>query len=575
MNAMPQRPRMTVVAGGSPPPGDDRVDVMIQRGRTDQVADAAERALLDAQAPFYARGDVLVRVARDLSTRRDRRTPNDNALPSLVPATAPMLQDALEACCRFRVVKSDGEAVTTGCPRDVPGVILSRIGRWLAPQVRGVAAVPVLHDDGSIAGAGYDATSQHVIVLDGEWPRVPDTPDEADARAALGRVDELIGGFPFAGDADRAVTIAAFLSAVLRPTLPTCPGFAWSAPVRGSGKSKLADVTAVFATGRPAAVMNWPVQAEEQEKRLGAALLAGDPIIAIDNIEGQLRGDALNSMLTQSEMAIRVLGVSRLPRVAVSCVLTVTGNNLVVAGDMTRRMLVAHLDPRMERPELRRFDFEPVSRAKTQRRDLVVALLTIARWWCRSGIKGDLPPLGSFEVWSRRVRDPLVALGLADPCGVLDELHKEDPEREAAQEVLTEWNASFGESPTSVADAIRRATSVGGDSALRDALDAVAGSPGGIVSKRLGRWLLKHKDRILGGLVLRREHDAKANVAVWSVRQVAPSGRVSGLAGFVSPLTRESSSRIAIETNPVNPITRGEEDGVWVGDVGGDACLDD
>lgn len=558
MNAM-QRPRMTVVAGGSPPAGDSRVDIEVQRGRIDKVADAAERALLDADEPFFARGDVLVRVSRMASRNVKTLAPGDG-LPSLVPATAPMLQDALEGCARFRTVRADGEAITTGCPRELPAVILSRVGRWLAPQVRGVAGVPVLRTDGSIAGDGYDPISRHVVVLDGDWPEVAEAPTENEARAGLARIDELIEGFPFAADADRAVTIAAFLSAVLRPTLPTCPGFGWSAPVRGSGKSKLADIAAVLATGRPAAVMNWPHQAEEQEKRLGAVLLAGDPVIAIDNIEGMLKGDALNSMLTQSEMAIRVLGVSRMPRVAVSSVLTVTGNNLIVAGDMTRRMLVAHLDPRMERPELRRFAFEPVARAMATRRELVVALLTIARWWCHAGRTCHLPPLGSFEAWSRRVRDPLIALGLADPCSVLDELHKEDPERESAQEVLSEWHHAFGDTATSVADAIRRATGTGGDSDLRDALDVVAGSPGGLVAKRLGRWLLKHKGRILGGLVLRRDHDPKANVAVWSVSKVEAPDRVTGFTGFVSPLTRDDSPRIATDINPVNPVTRcGEE----------------
>ena len=41
--------------------------------------------------------------------------------------------------------------------------------------------------------------------------------------------------------------------------------------------------------------------------------------------------------------------------------MTATGNNLVLVGDMTRRALLCRLDPERERPELRRFDSDPVA----------------------------------------------------------------------------------------------------------------------------------------------------------------------------------------------------------------------
>lgn len=495
--------------------GDARGEVEVKPGRIDEVVDAAEANMVAARVPLYVRGDMLTILADSESRRRNRL---GDTLPSLVQATPPMVLEAMERTSRFVSRTREGHWRVQSCPRNAPTVYLGRVGRYRFPEARGISLVPILRADGVVVSEGHDVDSGMVVCAAGDWPRFIGQPAEADARAALCRVCDLIGGFPFVSECDRAVTVAAFMTAVLRPSLPTAPGFAWSASVRGSGKSKLADVCAVLATGAPAAPLSWPAQAEEQEKRLGAALLAGDPVIAIDNVESNLRGDCLNILLTQQTMAIRVLGRSVQPRVAVCALLTMTGNNLLISGDLTRRVLVSHLDPACERPELRRFDFDPVARASAERRELVAALLQLARWG--QTVRGNLPPLGSFEEWSRRVRDPLIALGMADPCECLETLHKEDPERETAFEVISEWRRAFGVEPMTVAAAIRAATESSGASRLRDALDAVAGGPGGLNAKRLGRYMLRQKDRHIGGMAVRREEDRGSNAAAWRVETV-------------------------------------------------------
>ena len=50
---------------------------------------------------------------------------------------------------------------------------------------------------------------------------------------------------------------------------------------------------------------------------------------------------------------IRVLGQSRHVEVPVNATIFATGNNLQIAGDLTRRTLLCTLDARCERPELR------------------------------------------------------------------------------------------------------------------------------------------------------------------------------------------------------------------------------
>jgi putative DNA primase/helicase len=107
---------------------------------------------------------------------------------------------------------------------------------------------------------------------------------------------------------------------------------------------------------------------------------AGDSIVAIDNLEAPLGGELLCSATTEAMLSIRVLGLSKNVLVPNSAVFFATGNAMTVIGDMVRRSLSARLDPRVERPELRKFTgADPVMRAKRDRALYVVDVLTVLR----------------------------------------------------------------------------------------------------------------------------------------------------------------------------------------------------
>lgn len=506
------------------PPGDDgREELVVRRGRISEVCDGITAAFLAPRpkpVDFFLRGEVPVRLAWGAKTPGVRR---DDALPSLVPLTAPMVLDAAESRVRFvaPIKTKDGrvDMRVVGCPPQAPQVIIARGADCGFRPVRGVAGVPVIHEDGTIVREGYDPRSRIVVCSTEDWGAIPTMPTKAEAEAALLSVRALVAGFAFVDSCDEAVAVAAMLTAVLRPSLGTAPGIAFTAPVRGSGKSKMADTCAVLATKSPAAAVSWPPKEEEAEKRLGAALLSGDAVICFDNLEAPLRSPALNSAMTQDTVAIRILGSSSMPRVQVASLFLCTGNNVLIAGDLTRRWLVSRIDPGTERPEMREFKFCPVARARQERVPLVRALLTIAMWG--RTVEAQRPPLGSFEDWSRRVRDPLIALGMADPCTCLDTLHRDDPEREAAVEVLTEWRRAFGDRAVSVADAIVEA---GRDGPLRGALDAVSGGPGGLNPRRLGKYLGRQRDRMFGSLVVRHRRDVIGNTGLWVVEDRRRTG---------------------------------------------------
>ncbi len=211
------------------------------------------------------------------------------------------------------------------------------------------------------------------------FPKLAASPTRDDAVAAVGVLKELIATFPFTDDASRSVALSAILTALVRASLPKAPLHVFTAPIAGSGKSMLVDIASMIATGRETPVLAQGSTAEELEKRLGAALLAGDATISIDNCEHPLGSDLLCQVLTQPSVNIRLLGQSKNVEVLTNATLFATGNNLRLVGDMTRRALISFLDPQVERPELREFAVDPIEQIRRDRGRYVIAALTILR----------------------------------------------------------------------------------------------------------------------------------------------------------------------------------------------------
>jgi putative DNA primase/helicase len=204
-------------------------------------------------------------------------------------------------------------------------------------------------------------------------------------------------------------------------------------------------------------------------------------------------------IVSQPYVRARILGLSETPELPGRTMLFATGNNLSVFGDMSRRTIMCSLDPKMERPETREFKSNPVAAVKADRGRYVCAALTILRAY-RLAKEPRPPAFASFEEWSDTVRGGLIWLGCADPVATVETVRASDTKLEELNAVLEYWHEAIGDTTTSVSDLIIKAT-VGIDAAigLREALHAVAGERGTINPRRLGRWLSRNKERLVGG----------------------------------------------------------------------------
>jgi hypothetical protein len=403
------------------------------------------------------------------------------------------------------------------CPQRIADTYLAREGQWRLPVLTGTINCPTLRPDGSVLDQpGYDAATGVLY----QPPKgvtfspVIDRPSKDQAKKALDFLLDLISTFPFVAEADRAVAISAIVTSTVRRSLLTAPLHGFDAPVAGTGKSKLIDIASVICDGREAAVVSAGRGEEEAEKRLGAALLAGDSIIAIDNIERPLSGELICSALTQRQVKIRILGQSTQPEVPCNCSIFANGNNLTFEGDLVRRSLLSSLDAGVERPELRVFDRNPIEMIRADRDSYVNAALTILRAFHVAGRPEQVNPLGSFEDWSGWVQGALIWLGMDDPCSTMEKTRAADPKLERLIAVTSEWKRVIGTERVSVKELIDKATAqlqATPDAQgkwsreylypeFREALLAVAGDGDRISSRKLGQWIGNHKNRRVNGV---------------------------------------------------------------------------
>ncbi len=473
-------------------------DIFMRGGELTSIVDRAETALLTAQ--IYQRGGALTRVVTLDTTLSDEGVQRKAGSTILAPVSDAWLLEQMGRVCKWFRVNKDGEP-SPAEPFPIYARTLQSRGQWKFPVLRGVVNAPTLARDGRIIETpGFDLESG--LLLDfapGTFPPVPPHPTRDDARAALKKLLTPLRAFPFV-DGAWSVALSALMTACIRGSLTTAPLHGFDAPVAGTGKSMLAEMVGLLATGIKPPALSQGKTDEEDEKRLSTVLFCGDPVILIDNCERPISGDFLCSMLTQETVQARILGFSERRILPCTALVLASGNNLTLAGDASRRAVLCRLDAGVERPDTRTFNFDPCDEVIANRPALVVAVLTILRAYHVAGRPQKLTPMGSFNDWEW-IRGALVWLGCTDPADSRLEILNNDPRKEELIEVMDAWMVACGGDAISVGDVESKegpAVTV-----LKAKLIEVACRQGKWSGKSVGWWLKRHKDRVVGGRVFR------------------------------------------------------------------------
>ncbi|NKB37622.1 MAG: hypothetical protein GKR93_10695 [Gammaproteobacteria bacterium] len=472
--------------------------------------DALEQVLIEhPDCGIYQRGGLLVEISEiPITNCKNIKRPEGTKAIVQVKVTR-IREKGTEYATWKRYDNRIKANKNIDCPRDVARTLAER-NSWRLPVLRGVIGAATITETGRLLTQhGYDFDT--ALYLESKnWIRIEreDNLTKEDAVKALDKLREIISEFPFIDAAAESVWFAALLTALIRWSLRTAPFFGFDAPVMGSGKTFLATLISLLVNGQSPAVMTLPRDETEMGKGLLAVLLAGDPVLVIDNVENIITSETLCTISTSPIFKGRLLGETKIIAVSTAVVLIITGNNLTIRGDLSTRILISRLDPVVEHPEERIFKRSNLrDYVLTNRYEFVNAALTLLKAYQVAGRPDTgLKPFGRFEEWDALVRSPLVWAGAADPCETRSRVEQIDPDREQLGEFLLAWWDLYKDKEVLVRQMAMDISS-GGDEmhdALRDVIHVIAADGNKINTRRLGRRISRWEGRVCEGLRITR-----------------------------------------------------------------------
>jgi hypothetical protein len=454
----------------------DPKSIVTNPGHLGDMIRASEKVLDGIGLKYFHRGGLLVNTmyGRDLPEEKKLKRADDSVVIQMA-SDETIVRDLDErATFVFRketkIGPVDKEVNVPGnlpaqikdrvrsMPRDVPYLTLDMVSGApvLLPSGR-VHEILTARGNGFTRGSIYEERVLFVgsVGYRERFPDIKEHPTREDAVNGLKQFDQVFCRFPFVDlkeklpwnqTASYSVVLSGILALVARPYLGShaVPLHAVSAPMRRSGKTLIVEAACVCGLGHNPTPAHFSNE-EELGKHLQPLIQSADRAILLDNIERPLQSSKLCILITASSMRDRVLQESRDVLLQNFTVFWATGNNLILAGDMTARALRCNINPELERPEEREFRFSPVALAHQLHPQLVMAALTALRAFVLAGLPWtlDRQPWGGFEEFDRLVSGCLVWCGYRDPYLTRKGIIEGDPMRMANQGILEDWYASY------------------------------------------------------------------------------------------------------------------------------------
>jgi len=385
--------------------------------------------------------------------------PDDEGRPVAAALNEDRLRHMLARLARWVRLNAKGELIPAPPPVAVVKSVLATPDPAL-PVLTGIVNTPVFGRGGTlITTPGYhpDARLLYAPAPGFAMPEISGRPTPSDVAAARTLLcEDLLGDFPFTGDAERAHVVALLLLGFLRGMIdgPT-PLHLIEKPTPGTGATLMVDAIATILTGSGASVMTEGRDEEEWRKRVTAKLRQIPSIVLIDNLRAKLDSSAVAAALTAPFWEDRILGQSEMARLPIRCLWIATGNNPEFSNEMARRLVRIRLDANIERP-WQRSDFrhpDLMTWVRANRPRLVAACLTLCQAWIAAGRPRGARTIGSFEAWAHVLGGVLEVASIPGFLGNLDEmLEASDSEGAAWNAFITAWWDRFGTAQVGTAD---------------------------------------------------------------------------------------------------------------------------
>lgn len=450
-----------------------------------------------------------------------------SGVPKIREIKQATLKSELSRVAQWQTNKKGEPNPVRCCPSPDVVAAVAEVEQWPAEMhaLTKVVETPTLRADGSVLQEeGYDAATGFWFAPgNAVFPEIPEAPTQEDARRAFAELYEPFAEFA-TSEPEKCVGIAAVLTSLAMGALEgeNYPAFVFEANVQGAGKGLSCNVVSLITTGRVTPPQTFPSSDKtELEKILSGVARDGYPLVCFDNISSEFGGDALEGRMTCGGVSqSRILGKSETVRLPWRTIVLATGNNVALTRDMCRRVLRCRIVRLEENPQLKTewkiADLE--GWVKTNRPRLVAAGLTLLRAYFLAGCPGGDLVWGSFNAWSRLVAG---AIRWASGVNVLDTriLTSEafDENMATLSTLLATWpeellgeEFSLGALDTDVV-----MPEEAPHPTLKTVIDDIC--DGKERKRKVGMWLKRRHQQVIGGRQLLVSRDKKTNTNVYTV----------------------------------------------------------
>lgn len=433
---------------------DDSTEPIYTSGDLPTATNAAWEAIKRENVPptMFRHGGLPVRLGEDETGRPVFEILTIDRMRHVVARAAPW---------KSRRVDRHGKVVEKDVPPPldvIKDILATPADKMPLPVVTGIVEVPTFAADGTLCDRpGYNPENRTYyapppgLVI----PKIPERPTEEDVRRARELLMEPINEMKFAGDADMTHTLALGILPYVRDLVgPYTPIHLFDAPIHGSGKTKSATVMLMPAMGD----IQFVTQTDDEEfrKRLTTMAISGRTVFFLDNVTRSLNSAVLSSAITGATWTDRVLGRSGEISVPNRMIWVVTGNNVMLSGELTRRGVHIRIDPDTDQPWLRTGFRIPNLEGwvRENRARMVAAALTLVRAWIVGGrVPFSGAPIGGLESWSNTVGGILENAGVGGFLSNLTELYEAaDVENLIWREFVLAWWAAHCDMKVGIRD---------------------------------------------------------------------------------------------------------------------------
>ena len=487
------------------------------------TVEATEQGVIDVPdaLPYFNFGGALAYSTYDKPSKK--ATGIDDEAPPDVPVVKMYNHDSLQLRVERSVLhyktEYDEAENPIKTPVPTPSPVISKMlnnPMPLAPRVTGLVSHPIVSLDGRVINQeGVDDKTGLLLQFGGARFTVPESPTADDSQEAVERIKQILfTEFCFEDDPKTPnlyliATLAVLLTAIFRKVIDQAPGSLICANVQGTGKTTLARIIHMIATGRDMPVSSLGGSVEETQKAMLSALLQSPAMLCFDNIldGSEIHDPTLAQVITSPYFQGRILGKSQEVSVNTNTLFVFTGNNVTVSVDLVRRFLPVRLTTDVSQPETRTFNHpDIVQHCLNVRSAIIYDCLVIVKAYLDAGAPLDSVGLvgSGFPQWDRMVRFPLLGATGTDVVEAMNTNREQSTEHQAMTGIIEGLWAIFTQRSFSATEVLNLLQEYDSD-LERETVDhlrecVALQSPKALQNTRSLSWVLKKmKGRIING----------------------------------------------------------------------------